>query len=195
VKKIGEEEWEIRLPAQAEKVLHTEGEVQFSGRKGIVSHQIIRSHVKVAPDSADFSGVGSMNPRIRIKKVTGVDQENTFRFLTELFDKGCAPGQTAKQEVSSAAGLHFSMHVCRESEGKVFSRVSGRRLRPSRNGEQEDEQKHSENLAQGSLLKRDDLVQSRQNNGFNWRGIRRTPVSGERHSPLPCQAGKNWERG
>jgi hypothetical protein len=57
-----------------------------------------------------------------MKKITGVDQENAFLFLAEPFDKGCAPGQTAKQEVSSAAGLHFSMHICRENDGKAFFR-------------------------------------------------------------------------
>ena len=139
MKKIGEEEWEICLPAQAEEVFHPKGEVQLSGGKSVVSHQVICLHIKVAPEFAYFSGVGGMNPRIRIKKVTGVDKENTFLFLTELFDKGCAPGQTAKQEVSSAAGLYFSMHICRENDRKGFSRGSGRHLRPSRNGEQEDE--------------------------------------------------------
>ena len=142
MKKIGKEEWEIRLPAQAEDIFHAKGEIQFSGGKGIVAYQVIGFHVKVAAKFADFSGIGDANPRIRIKKVAGVNKKNLLLFLAKLFDKGRPPGQTAKQEVSSAAGLHFTLDVCREGNGKGALRVGGRHLRPSRSGEQEDEQKY-----------------------------------------------------
>jgi len=142
VNKIGKEEWEIRLPSEAEDIFHPKGEIQFSGGKSIVAHQVIGFHVKVAAKFADFSGVGGMNPRIRIKKVTGVNEKNTLLPFAELFDKGCTPGQTAKQEVFSAAGLHFALDIGRESNGEGFSRGGGRLLRPSRNREEEDEKKY-----------------------------------------------------
>lgn len=142
MKKIGKEKWEIGLPAQAENIFHAEGEIQFSRGKGIIAHQVIGFHVKVATKSADFPGVGDMNPSIRIKKITGVNKKNALLLLTELLDKGCTPGQTAKQEVFSAAGLHFTLDIGSESNGDGFSRVGVWRLRPSRKGGQEDEKKY-----------------------------------------------------
>jgi len=152
MKKIGEEEWEIDLPAQAEDFFHTEGEIQLSRGKGVITHEVIGFHVKVAAKFTDFPGVGDMNPGIRIGKVTGVHKKNILLFPAELFDKGRTPGQTAKQEIFSAAGLHFALDIGREYNGEGFPRRSIGRLGPSRKGKQKKKKKCCQNLVQKSHL-------------------------------------------
>lgn len=109
-----------------------------------------------------------MNPGVGVEKIAAVDEENPFSLLAGLFDKGCAPGQTAKQKVFSAAGLDFSEHVGGENDGKVFSRPGVGGLRPAGNGGQKNEQKNSKNLAQDNLLKKDRSAERRQTNGLGF---------------------------
>jgi hypothetical protein len=109
-----------------------------------------------------------MNPGVGVEKIAAVDEENPFSLLAGLFDKGCAPGQTAKQKVSSAAGLDFSEHVGGENDGKVFSRPGVGGLRPAGNGGQKSEQKNSENLAQENLLKKDRSAERCQMKGLGF---------------------------
>jgi hypothetical protein len=99
-----------------------------------------------------------MNSRVGVEKIPAIDKENPFSFLADLFDKGGAPGQTAKQEVPSAAGLYFSEHVGRENDREIFSAAAGQGLRPAGHGEKKKEQKNSENLAQENLLKKERSV-------------------------------------
>jgi hypothetical protein len=134
-------------------------------------------HEKFAAKFADFSGVGGVNPRIRIKEITRINKKNSLLFLTKLLDEGPPPGQTAKQEIFSAAGLDFALDIGRESQGEGFSRVGGRCLRPSGNGEQEDEESYSQSFAQKSLLKIiDTFVPSHQKRVSRVSSTERTPT-------------------
>jgi hypothetical protein len=115
-----------------------------------------------------------MNPGVGVEKIAAVDEENPFSLLAGLFDKSCAPGQTAKQKVFSAAGLDFSKHVGGENDGKVFSRPGVGGLRPAGNGGQKNEQNNSENLGQENLLKKDRSAERRQTNGLGFVFIQKT---------------------
>jgi len=95
-----------------------------------------------------------LNPGVGVKEVAGIHKKDPFSFFPQLIQKSGAPGQTAKQKVPSAAGLNFSVHVCRKGDGKLFNWPAPRSLRPAGSGEQKDEQKKSEYLAQMNLLKK-----------------------------------------
>jgi len=58
-----------------------------------------------------------------MEQIPGVDKDDVFPLTPQLFDEGGSPGQTAKQEFASAAGLDLSMNVGRKNEGDGFPRV------------------------------------------------------------------------
>jgi len=71
-----------------------------------------------------------MDGRRRIKEIPGINEEKIGPLQSYPFDESSAPGQTAQEKISSAAGLEFPMDTGRKDQGDSLPRGEGRGLPP-----------------------------------------------------------------
>ena len=70
-----------------------------------------------------------------IEEIPRIYEENGFPLPAKLFDKGGAPGQTAKQIILSPARFYFSLHIGGEEGRHIRLGLRRRGLRASLQGE------------------------------------------------------------
>ncbi len=128
IHKIRCQKWELGPLAELKKPVHTEGEVQLPGGKGIISHEVVGFHVEVTLELAEPEGVRIMDGRWGIEEISGINEEKVGSLQSQPLDAGSASGQTAQEEIFSAAGLEFTMDIGRKDQGDSPLRGEGRGL-------------------------------------------------------------------
>jgi len=132
--KISRQKGELGLAAELDKPVHTESEVQLTGGESIIAHEVVGFHVEVALQLAELEGVRIMDGRRGIEEISGINEEKIGPLQSQTFDEGGSSGQTAQEEIFSAAGLEFPMDTGRKDQGDSLPGGEGRGLPPEQAG-------------------------------------------------------------
>ncbi len=95
-----------------------------------------------------------MDTRRRIKEVPGINEEKIGPLQSYPFDESSTPGQTAQEEIFSAAGLEFPLDTGRKDQSDSLRRGEGRGLPPEQAGEKTEYQGSDQNFLHEKPQKR-----------------------------------------